>query len=138
VLVVLSGLLLIFQLGLGFFREPWLVGMWGLFLFEFIEGNTITRVQFQRTLRRSRALLEEGRLTTQDREEARTLLGRVTHFLDVPLFLVIVYCGTVRPDRWTSVLAAVAAAVVAAAILTVGVPKLARASKASPNVSTGP
>ena len=127
-LVGISGLLLIFQLGLGFFGEPWLVGMWGLFLFEFVEGNTITRVQFQRTLRRSRALLEMGYLTAQDREEARTLLGRVTHFLDVPLFLVIVYCGTVRPDRWTSVLAAIAAALAAAVILTVGVPKLARAS----------
>jgi len=42
-LVGLSGLLLIFELGLGFFEEPWLVGMWGLFLFEFVEGNTITR-----------------------------------------------------------------------------------------------
>jgi Predicted integral membrane protein (DUF2269) len=28
-LVGLSGLLLIFELGLGFFEEPWLVGMWG-------------------------------------------------------------------------------------------------------------
>ncbi len=49
-----SGLFLAFDLGLGFLSEPWLAGMWGLFLFEFIEGNTVTRVQFRRTLRRSR------------------------------------------------------------------------------------
>jgi hypothetical protein len=36
VLVGLSGLFLIFELGIGFLSEPWLVGMWGLFLFEFI------------------------------------------------------------------------------------------------------
>jgi uncharacterized membrane protein len=126
VLVGLSGAFLIFELGLGLFTEPWLVGMWGLFLFEFIEGNTITRGQFQRTLRRSREALATGRLTGPDREEARTLLGRVTHFLDVPLFLVIVYCGAMRPDSWAHVLAAIAVALVATMILTVAVPKLAR------------
>ena len=57
VIVGLSGFLLVIELGLGFLSEPWLVGMWGLFLFEFIEGNTITRRQFRRTLRRSRAVL---------------------------------------------------------------------------------
>ena len=126
VLVGLSGLLLILELGLGFFTEPWLVGMWGLFLFEVVEGNTITRVQFQRALRRSREALATGRLTAPDREEARTLLGRITHFLDVPLFLVIVYCGTMRPDRWAHVLTAIAVALGAATILTIAVPKLAR------------
>lgn len=125
-LVGLSGLFLIFELGLGLFSEPWLVGMWGLFLFEFIEGNTITRRQFQRTLRRSREVLQTGQLTTYDREDARTSLGRVTHFLDVPVFLVIVYYGAIRPDSWAHVVAAIAAALVATLILSVAVPKLAR------------
>jgi uncharacterized membrane protein len=114
VLVGLSGLFLIFELGIGFLSEPWLVGMWGLFLFEFIEGNTVTRAQFKRTLRRSRQALEAGGLTDQDRHEARTLLGRVTHFLDLPLFLAIVYCGAMRPGDWTHVLGAIVSAVVAA------------------------
>jgi uncharacterized membrane protein len=127
-LVGLSGLLLIFQLGLGFFAHPWLVGMWGLFLFELIEGNTITRIQFRRTLKRSRLALAAGRLTDKDRDEARTLIGQITHFLDVPLFLVIVYYGAMRPDTWTHVLAAIAVALVASAILTVAVPKFARAA----------
>ena len=127
ILVGLSGLFLTFELGLGFFEAPWLVGMWGLFLFEFIEGNTVTRVQFRRTLRRCRDLNTAGRLGERDRDAARTRLGQLTHFLDVPLFLVIVYCGALRPDTWTHVLAAIAVAVVAALILTALVPRLARA-----------
>jgi uncharacterized membrane protein len=125
-LVAISGLVLVLKLGAGFLSEPWLVGMWGLFLFEFVEGNTVTRAQFRRTLRRSRQALETNRLTVQQRQEARTLLGRVTHFLDLPLFLAIVYCGVMRPDAWTHVLGAVSVAVVAAAILTAVVPRLAR------------
>lgn len=128
VLAGLSGLLLVFQLGLGFFTEPWLAAMWSLFLFEFIEGNTITRLQFRRTLRHSRDVLETGRLTSQDREEARTLLGQVTHFLDVPLFLVIVYCGAMRPDSWAHILAAIAVAVAATTILVATVPKTLKPS----------
>lgn len=128
VLVALSGLLLLVELGLGLFSAPWLVGMWGLFLFELIEGNTITRGQFQRTLRQSRKVLQSGRLTADDREEARTLLGRATHFLDLPLFLVIVYCGAIRPDSWRHVLAAIAVALLATMVLTAAVPRLARPS----------
>jgi uncharacterized membrane protein len=125
-LVAVSGLLLVFELGLGLLTEPWLVAMWGLFLFEFIEGNTITRRHFQRTLRRSRAALETGQLTRLDRAEARTLLGQVTHFLDLPLFLVIVYCGALRPDSWAHVLIAIAVALAAAIVLSAAVPRLAR------------
>lgn len=121
-----SGLLLVLELGLGLFREPWLVGMWGLFLFEFIEGNTVTRRQFRRTLRRSRAVLQTAELTAEDRADARTRLGQIAHFLDVPLFLVIVYFGAIRPDAWAHVLGAIAVALVTAGVLTVAVPKLAR------------
>ena len=125
-IVSVSGLLLVVELGLGWFSEPWLVGMWGLFLFEFIEGNTITRREFQRTLRRSGVVLESEELTPRDREDARTPLGQITHFLDVPLFMAIVYYGATRPDTWAHVLAALAAALMLAAILTVAVPRLAR------------
>jgi hypothetical protein len=100
--------------------------MWGLFLFEFVEGNAITRRQFRRTLRRSRAALEAGQLTVLDRADARTTLGRVTHFLDLPLFLVIVYCCAMRPDTWAHVLAAIAVALFATMILAAAVPRFAR------------
>ena len=126
VLAALSGILLVLELGLGFFSAPWLVGMWGLFLFELIEGNTITRKQFQRTLRHSRKVLLSGRLTVDERQEARPPLGQVTHFLDLPVFLVIVYCGAVRPDSWLHVVAATAGALVATMILAAAVPRFAR------------
>ncbi len=123
--IAASGLVLIHLLGLGFFEEPWLVGMWGLFVFEAVEGNTVTRVQYRRTLRRSLAALEAGRLTPELKAEARNLLGRFTHFLDIPLFLVIVYCAVVRPQTWPGVLTAIATAVCAAIFLTALVPRLA-------------
>jgi uncharacterized membrane protein len=125
VLLALSGVLLVLELGLGFFSEPWLVGMWGLFLFEVIEGNTVTRAQFRRTLRRSREARARGRLTDRDRDEARSLLGQVTHFLDLPVLLVIVWCGAMRPDSWGQVLVALGLALVATVALTLLVPRLA-------------
>jgi uncharacterized membrane protein len=121
-----SGLLLKLELGVGWLDEPWLAGMWGLFLFEVVEGNTVTRAQFRRTLRRSRAALPAGDLTPELRAEARSLLGQFTHFLDLPLFLVIVWCGVVKPGSWSEVGAAVVVALAAAALLTTVVPRLAR------------
>ncbi len=123
-----SGLWLILELGYGFFEQPWLTAMWALFLFELIEGNTVTRLQFRRTLRRSREAVAQGRLSPEDRDEARTLLGQVTHFLDIPLFTVIVWCGALRPQLWTEVGIALIVAVAAAAVLTLTVPRLARPS----------
>ena len=131
-LVGVSGLFLILELGLGFFEEPWVVGMWGLFLFEFIEGNTVTRTQFRKTLRRSReALARGGPLTDDIRDEARSLLNQIVHFLDIPLFTVIVYCGTVRPDNWSHVLVAIMLALIVAFVLIVAVPRLARRETAA-------
>ena len=131
-LVGISGLFLILELGLGFFAEPWVVGMWGLFLFEFIEGNTVTRIQFRKTLRRSRDALARGvPLTDEVRKEARSLLNRVVHFLDIPLFTVIVYCGTVRPDSVSHVVIAITVALIVAFTLTVAVPRLARRTTGS-------
>ncbi len=34
--------------GWDFIRTPWLAGMIGLFVFEFIEGNTVTRLYFMK------------------------------------------------------------------------------------------
>ena len=124
-LVALSGLLLIYELGLGYFSEPWLVGRWGLFLFEFLEGNTVTRIQFRRTLRRSQEIRHNAALSDIDRERARTPLGQVAHFLDLPLFLAMVYFGVTRPDSRAAVLATTGVAVAAAVLLTLTVPRLA-------------
>jgi hypothetical protein len=106
--------------------------MWGLFLFEFIEGNTVTTVQFRRTLRLSRALPEDEPLTGEKRAHARSLTGQIAHFLDIPLFSVIVYCAVARPNSWALVAGAIAAAMAAALVLMFTVPRLARSAAAAP------
>ena len=122
-----TGFFLVLQLELGFFSEPWIVGMWGLFLFEFVEGNTITRFQFRKTLRSSRRAFEAGNVLSEEiREDARSLINQIVHFLDIPMIIVIIYCGTVRPDSWSQVLTAIALALCATALLVYFVPRLAR------------
>ena len=98
-----------------------------MFAFEFIEGNTITRIQFLRTLRRSFKALEGGNGLTEDiRQDARSLPGQIAHFLDLPMVVVIVYCGTLRPESWSVVFSAIGIALVVTAFLVVFVPRLAR------------
>ncbi len=129
IMILISGPLLIDQLGVGYFSAPWIVGMWGLFVFEFIEGNTITRIQFQRTLRLSKALPQDQPLTEERREGVRSFLGQFAHFLDIPLFSVIVYCGVARPGDWPAVMIPIAGAFAVASILTLGVPRILRACR---------
>lgn len=132
-MMLITGPLLIWKLGYTYFDTPWLTGMWGLFLFEFIEGNTLTRVQFRRTLRVSRSLPEDRPLTEEMRRDARSFIGRLAHFLDLPLFSVIIYCGVARPDSWLEVGRAIGIAIVAALALMVFVPHLAERTGALPH-----
>ena len=127
-----TGFFLVRQLGIGFFEEPWLVGMWGLFLFEFVEGNTITRLQFRKTLRSSRKASERSDVLTKEiREDARSLINQIVHFLDIPMTVVIIYCGTVRPESWTQVFTAIVLALCVTALLVIFVPRLARRARAN-------
>ena len=119
-LIAASGLGLVFELGLGFLDAPWLIGMWALFLFEFVEGNTITRLVYRRTLRQAQAALDN---VAPAEFASRSLVGRLTHFLDLPLFAVIVYCGVVRPESWSAVGIAIAIAVAIAVALTLSAPR---------------
>ena len=124
-LMVVTGPLLIWKLGLNYFDTPWLTGMWGGFLFEFIEGNTLTRVQFRRTLKVSRSLSEDQPLTEEIKHHARTWIGRFAHFLDIPMILILVFFGVVRPDSWVTVGSAFGIAIAAALVLMNVVPPLA-------------
>ncbi len=123
--MAVTGPLLIWKLGLGYFDTPWLTGMWCLFVFEFIEGNTLTRVQFRRTLRVSRSWPEDRPLTEEVRREARTFIGRLAHFLDIPMVLVIVFLGVARPGSWLAVGSAIGIAIAVALVLMNVVPRLA-------------
>ena len=66
-LLLASGTWLIVQYydGWAFLEIPWIVGMVGLFLFEFIEGNTITRLFFMRLRRLTRDAMEKGDWTDE-------------------------------------------------------------------------
>ncbi len=136
-LLAISGGLLMRELGYGLLELPWLTAMWMLFLFEFLEGNTVTRLQFRRTLRRSRKAVAAGVLTDEARDEARNWLGQIAHFLDIPLFLVIVWCGVARPATWISIGIAVVLAVTVAVVLTLSVPRLVRSQAANAVVARG-
>lgn len=126
VLLLASGTWLIVRYfgGWDFIKEPWLAGMVFLFAFEFIEGNTVTRLYFLRL----RRLTEEALKTdgfTPDLERARAeTIPTFTHFLDLPmLFLIIALCA-IKPDTWTLFIVGSVGAILLATFLTIYIPKL--------------
>lgn len=106
----------------GLFGQPWLLAMVTLFALEFVEGNTITRLAF---LKLNRLTREAGPAPGTALAKAReSRLSLFTHFLDMPILLVIIGLGVFRPMDWTPILIAIAGAAVVAAVLTVAVPRL--------------
>lgn len=126
-LLLASGTWLIvsFYGGWSFLETPWLAGMVVLFALEFIEGNTITRLYFMRLRRLSRDALERGCMTPElERARKTEMVPTFTHFLDIPLLMVIVSLGAMRPDTWTQFIVGVAAASFVATFLTIVIPRL--------------
>jgi predicted integral membrane protein DUF2269 len=103
---------------------PWLVGMVGLFAFEFIEGNTITRLYFIRLSRLTRDALNRGAVTLELAEARLHRVPTFTHFLDLPILLVIVALGATRSNTWKLFAVATVLAVGAAMILTLVIPRM--------------
>ena len=110
--------------GWAFLGMPWLSGMVVLFAFEFIEGNTITRLYFMRLRRLTMAAVQQGKVTAELAEARGHHVPTFTHFLDIPILFVIVALGAMRPNTWTLFVAGTLLALVAAAILTVVMPRL--------------
>jgi hypothetical protein len=110
--------------GWGFVEQPWLAGMVVLFAFEFIEGNTVTRLYFRRLRRLTRVALDAGLVTSELERARREHLPTFTHFLDLPILFVIVALGAMRPDTWQLFLVGTALAVLAAITLTLLIPRL--------------
>jgi predicted integral membrane protein DUF2269 len=110
--------------GWAFLAMPWLTGMVVLFGFEFIEGNTITRLYFIRLRRLTREAVQHGKVTAEVEEARRQHVPTFTHFLDLPLLFVIVALGAMRPNSWTLLGIGTVLAVVAATILTLVIPRL--------------
>ncbi|MDF2764077.1 MAG: hypothetical protein K0S81_1071 [Rhodospirillales bacterium] len=110
--------------GWDFLRMPWLVGMVLLFLFEFVEGNTITRRYFTRLRRLTGNALAQGRVTPELARARSEQLASFTHFLDIPILTVIVSLGALRPETWTQFVIGTALAVAAASVLNYAIPRL--------------
>ena len=110
--------------GWAFLGIPWLAGMVALFAFEFIEGNTVTRLYFMRLRRMTRAALAIGRFTPELERERAKLMPSFTHFLDLPMLFVIIALGAIRPTTWGLFLAGSLAAIAVATALTIHIPRL--------------
>jgi uncharacterized membrane protein len=125
-LLLASGTWLIVEFfgGWGFLNAPWLSGMVLLFAFEFVEGNTVTRLYFMRLRRLTREAVAGGGFTPELQQVRAARAATFTHFLDVPILLVIVSLGTLKPDTWTLFAVGLVVAVGVAATLTILVPRL--------------
>ena len=110
--------------GWDFLREPWLVGMVTLFVLEFIEGKTVTRLYFMRMRHLVRAAPAKDRVTPELAGARAEQLASFTRFLDIPILLVIVSLGALRPNDWTQFVIGVVVAVAAASLLNHAVPRL--------------
>lgn len=110
--------------GWEFVQEPWLTGMIVLFLIEFIEGNTITRLYFMRLRRLTNEALVRGAPTPELTRARQAQVPTFTHFLDIPMLLVIVSLGAIRPATWTQFIIGTLCALAVAAALTVTIPRL--------------
>lgn len=119
IMLLVSGTWLIVEsYGWSFLTEPWLAGMALLFAFEFIEGNTVTRVYFLRLRRLTADALRGGRFTPELDHARGAGVPSFTHFLDLPILMLIVSLGVFRPDTWMLFVAGSAAALATAAALT--------------------
>lgn len=110
--------------GWAFLGMPWLAGMVALFAFEFVEGNTITRLYFMRLRRLTLEALQHGKVTAELEEARRQQVPSFTHFLDIPILFVIVALGAMRPNSWILFGTGTILALVAAAVLTLTIPRL--------------
>jgi len=109
--------------GWSFLNVPWLAGMVLLFALEFVEGNTITRLYFIRLRRLAREAVSQGRVTPELARPRAEQRASFTHFLDIPI-LVIVSLGALRPSDWTQFVIGAIVAVTAASLLNYFVPRL--------------
>ena len=110
--------------GWSFVGIPWLAGMVGLFAFEFIEGNTVTRRYFVRLRRLTRRAVETGVVSLELKRARAEHVPTFTHFLDLPILLVIIMLGALHPDTWMLFAVGLVLAVAVATILTVVLPRL--------------
>jgi uncharacterized membrane protein len=126
ILLVISGSWLIseFYGGWNFIYVPWLAGMAFLFAFEFIEGNTVTRIYFMRLRRLTLQALQVGQFTPELERARAENIPTFTHFLDLPILFVIISLGSLKPDTWTLFVAGLLVSIALATAMTILIPRL--------------
>jgi uncharacterized membrane protein len=110
--------------GWDFVQHPWLSGMIFLFAAEFVEGNTVTRLYFMRLRRLTNDALVQGGVTPELTRARQEGVPTFTHFLDIPMLLLIVSLGVIQPNTWTQFIVGGICALVVATILTLWIPRL--------------
>ena len=126
ILLFISGtwLIIVFFGGWNFIQINWLNGMIILFLLEFIEGNTITRIYFMRLRRITQDALTQGDFTPELQEARGEKVSTFTHFLDLPILFLIVALGVIKPNSWMLFIVGTLIALLIAIVLTIYIPKL--------------
>ncbi len=110
--------------GWDFLKVPWLGGMIILFAFEFIEGNTITRLYFMKLMRITKVALDKGEVTLELETERAKLIPTFTHYLDLPMLFLIIALGALKPTTCSVFLYGTAISVLVATVFTVVVPRM--------------
>jgi tetratricopeptide (TPR) repeat protein len=93
------------------------------FLEQFQQG--LWELAMRRVSRRlTREAVQHGKVTAELEDARRQHVPTFTHFLDIPIFFVIVALGAMRPNSWTLFATGMMLALVAAAVLTLVIPRL--------------
>lgn len=110
--------------GWDFIQIPWLVGMIALFAFEFIEGNTVTRLYFMKLRRLTEDSLQKGDFTAELEAERGKQIPSFTHYLDLPMLFLIIALGAIKPNTWEMFFYGSAIAIGLASLFTVLIPRI--------------
>lgn len=112
-----SWLIAKFYGGWDFIDIPWLAGMVALYLIETVRGSTLGRHYGMRRGQAAGAALAQGRFTPKLEKALNDPRAAFAHFLELPLFLVMLALGLFRPSTWTFFFVGVALAVLLATAL---------------------
>ncbi len=110
--------------GWAFLEIPWLTGMILLFAFEFIEGNTITRLYFMKLRKITAECLIAGAITAELEKERAKLVPSFTHYLDLPMLFLIIALGVMKPTDWDIFAYGSVISILLASFFTVLIPRL--------------
>ena len=98
--------------------------MVALFAFEFIEGNSVTRLYFMKLRRLTREAIKAGHISLELEKARAEIMPTFTHFLDLPMFLVLISLGAMKTTTWTHFIIGTTVAILVATILTIVLPRI--------------